>query len=92
MTNSSDRLDRIEALTESNAQAISELRIGLADIRTSLSDVRGATENLLSVANLHQQNFEVIATEIRDMQAEIRGLQLENRRLFQRFFPDENQE
>lgn len=90
--NNSDRLDRIEALTESNAQAISELRIGLADIRTGLADVKAATENLVSVANIHQQNFEIIATEIRDMQAEIRGLQIENRRIFERLFPDENQE
>ena len=78
MTNNSDRLDRIEALTESNAQAISELRTGLAD-------VRGAAESLIQVVTIHQQNIEA-------MQSEIRGLQLENRRLFQRLFPEENQE
>lgn len=83
--NDNNRLDRIEAAleltqqqTDINALAISELRVGLADVRS-------AAESLLQVVTIHQQNFEA-------MQLEIRGLQLENRRLFERFFPDETQE
>lgn len=85
MTNNNNRLDRIEALTESNAQAISELRVGLTDIRIGLADVRGAAENLIQVVTIHQANIEA-------MQSEIRGLQIENRRIFERLFPEENQE
>lgn len=59
--NDNNRLDRIEAAleltqqqTDINALAISELRVGLADVRL-------ATENFLSVVTIYQHNFEVIA-------------------------------
>lgn len=64
MTNNSDRVTKIEALTESNAQAISDERWWgelflppLSQLRIGLADFIAATENLVSVANIHQQNF-----------------------------------
>lgn len=67
-----DRLTRVENLVEENTRAISELRLGL-------TDVKSAAETLLQVVTIHQQDFEVIANQIR-------GIQLENRRLIERFF------
>jgi hypothetical protein len=54
----------------------------------SMSRLETSVESLVNVAQIHQQNFEVIFTElqrqgadIREMQAEVRGLQTENRRI-----------
>ena len=64
MTNSPDRLTRVENLVEENARAIN---------------------SLIQLATVQQQNIEI-------MQTEIRGIQLENRRLIERFFgTEENQ-
>lgn len=70
MTNpQSDRLTRVENLVEENARAINSL-IQLASqlFGRSFFRKRGAT--------VQQQNIEV-------MQTEIRGIQLENRRLIE---------
>lgn len=36
---------------------------------------------LLNITQIHQQNIELVVTDIREMQAEVRGLQTENRRI-----------
>jgi hypothetical protein len=36
---------------------------------------------LLNISQIHQQNIELVVTDIREMQAEVRGLQTENRRI-----------
>jgi hypothetical protein len=36
---------------------------------------------LLNISQIHQQNVELVVTDIREMQAEVRGLQTENRRI-----------
>jgi hypothetical protein len=46
-----------------------------------ISDLKSSVEGLVNVAQIHQQSFEVVVTEIREMQAEVRGLQTENRRI-----------
>jgi ABC-type transporter Mla subunit MlaD len=46
-----------------------------------ISELKSSASSLLSVAQIHQQNFEIVITEIQEMQAEIRGLQTENRRI-----------
>jgi hypothetical protein len=35
----------------------------------------------LNISQIHQQNVELVVTDIREMQAEVRGLQTENRRI-----------
>ncbi|MBD2440631.1 hypothetical protein [Nostoc sp. FACHB-110] len=70
MTNQPDRLDRIEAALDRQLQVNAELRL--------------TAEALLQTVQVHQQNFEVIVDEIRQMHSEIRGLQTENRRIWER--------
>lgn len=36
---------------------------------------------LLNISQIHQQNVQLVVTDIREMQAEVRGLQTENRRI-----------
>ncbi len=76
-----DMLDRLVG-------SVSNL-IDLSEQNTrSISRLETSIESLVNVAQIHQQNFEVIFTElqrqgadIREMQAEVRGLQTENRRI-----------
>jgi hypothetical protein len=35
----------------------------------------------LNISQIHQQNVELVVIDIREMQAEVRGLQIENRRI-----------
>jgi hypothetical protein len=39
---------------------------------------------LLNITQIHQQNIELVVADIREMQAEVRGLQTENRRILDR--------
>ena len=74
-----NRLDRLEAIVEANTNTMVDLRI--------------AVSSLIETSNQFQRNFEVMAAEIvslrRDftvMQSEIRGLQMENRRILDHLF------
>ena len=74
-----DRLDRIEAIVEKNSDAIIDLRL--------------AVSGLIETANQYQQNFQLIVSEIVSlrqnfivMQSEIKGLQMENRRILDHLF------
>ncbi|KAM3115576.1 hypothetical protein [Phormidesmis sp. 146-33] len=49
-----------------------------------VAELRTTAKLLLQVVNQHQQNFEVITAEIREIRGEIRGLQTENRRILDR--------
>jgi methyl-accepting chemotaxis protein len=49
------------------------------------SDLKSSVEGLVNIAQMHQQSIEVVVTEIREMQAEVRGLQTENRRILDQF-------
>jgi ABC-type transporter Mla subunit MlaD len=46
-----------------------------------ISELKSSANSLLNVAQIHQQNFEIVIGEIQEMQAEVRGLQTENRRI-----------
>jgi ABC-type transporter Mla subunit MlaD len=46
-----------------------------------ISELKSSANSLLSVAQIHQQNFEIVIGEIQEIQAEVRGLQTENRRI-----------
>ncbi|MCC5639863.1 hypothetical protein LC593_29370 [Nostoc sp. CHAB 5844] len=97
-----DRLDRIEATLERVSQQLdnqvvvnAELRQSVGQLQTAVTGLQAAVTELTSsvgsligVANQHQENFMVLATEMREiridmreMQSEIRGLQTENRRI-----------
>lgn len=56
---------------------------------TAITDLRGTAEALLQTMTIYQSNFEVIVGEIQVINAEIRGLQLENRRMLEELRGDE---
>jgi hypothetical protein len=76
-----DMLDRLVGSVASLAELSDQ------NIR-SMSRLETSVESLVNVAQQHQQNFEMIfielqrqGSDIREMQAEVRGLQTENRRI-----------
>lgn len=76
------RLEQLVAITEQHAQQI-------AAQTQQISDLRSAVSSLVETANQHQQNFEVLVAEIRDIKQEIRGFQTENRRILDHLFGQE---
>ncbi len=96
----SDRLDRIEALVESNAKAIEaaaserqELRALVESnakaIEAAASDratLRTSIDDLARVAGESIRHMQEMQADIREMQSEVRGLQLENRRMLDHLF------
>lgn len=68
----SKRMDRIEAMLESNI--------------TSIEDLNTAAFNVFNVINLMKQNFEVIQQNFEVMVTEVKGVQTENRNLFDHLF------
>jgi chromosome segregation ATPase len=84
-----DRLDRIEAGLENLKQRLdsqievnAELRTSVEtlkntteSLRNSVADFRVSAEALLATTQIHQQNFEVIAQEMRQMRTDISQLQ-----------------
>ena len=53
------------------------------DLRASTADLRTTAEIMLQPLTQHQQNFEVVVNEIQVIKADIKGLQLENRRMLE---------
>ncbi|MGH2415564.1 MAG: hypothetical protein ACRDEA_18115 [Microcystaceae cyanobacterium] len=82
---STERLDRIEAILERTAAEREVDRREMAELRSMITSLARTVE-------IHQQYFEIIIAEIRDMTSEIRGLQLENRRILERVFGREDEE
>ena len=82
-TNQPDRLDRIEATLERVATQQEVNTAGIAELRNAIG-------TLVQVASLHQQEneardqrFEMFIRNLEVMQSEIRGLQMENRRMLE---------
>lgn len=73
-TNQPDRLDRIEALVESNSCAIEALTSGMVELRSA---VRELTDDVA----VTQRQLRDALPRIVDHTADIRELQLENKRI-----------
>jgi signal transduction histidine kinase len=58
----SDRLERIEAALDRQAEVNADLRTSVVELRASTQELRATAEALLSTVQIHQQNFEVLAT------------------------------
>jgi hypothetical protein len=71
-----DRLDRLAGIVETHTAEIDDLR----------QSVRGLTEAVDRLVTLGTETFGVV----REMQAEVRGLQTENRRILDRVFGQES--
>lgn len=65
-----ERLDRLETLSETILLAIQQQQGQIGDLRASIVDVVGMITD--------------ITTNIHEMQSEVRGLQTENRRILER--------
>ncbi|MBO1346934.1 MAG: hypothetical protein EBE86_005825 [Hormoscilla sp. GUM202] len=63
-----------------------------------MAELRATISSLVQIVEIHQRNFEEIVdeirkitVEIREMQSEIGGLQVENRRILEHLFgPEDN--
>jgi hypothetical protein len=73
-TNSPDRLDRLEALAETTLLTVQQQQVQINDLRASIADVVGMVGTLAEQQNEMQQ-------EINQTKLEIKGLQLESRRI-----------
>jgi uncharacterized protein YoxC len=71
-----ERLDRLATVVEAHDAEIGDLR----------QSVQGLTEAVDRLVTLGTETFAVV----REMQAEVRGLQTENRRILDRFFGEES--
>lgn len=63
-----DRLDRIEAALENIQHQLDNQVVLNAELRTSTQQLSTTAEALLSTAQIHQQNFEVLA--VRQLQTD----------------------
>ena len=78
-----ERLDQL-------AEDVDNLRASTADLRTTaeimLQPLTQHQQNFEIVVNElkdNQQNFEIVVNEIKDIRADIKGLQLDNRRMLE---------
>ena len=72
MTTETTRLDRLEALAETTLLAIQQQQGQINQLRDGISEVVGM--------------FATQAEQIAEMQTEVRGLQVENRRILDHLF------
>ncbi len=66
---SNERLDRIEAALENIQQQFDNQVEVNAELRTSTQELRATAEALLSIVQIHQQNFEVLTTRVNEYQS-----------------------
>jgi chromosome segregation ATPase len=85
----SDRLDRIEAALDHQVSVNADLRTSVeilnntanslqasvSDLRVSVNDLRFGMESLLGTVQQHQQNFEVVAAELRAQRGDTAQIQ-----------------
>lgn len=60
---SEERLDRIEAALDRQAEVNADLRTSVIELRVSTQELRATAEALLSTVQIHQQNFEILAPQ-----------------------------
>lgn len=91
MTTSPDnnRLDRIEKILETVVATVAQNSQQIEANSRETAELRSAVNSLVQIVELHQTNFEVIVTEMKQMHAEIRGLQTENRRILDHLFGEQ---
>ncbi|MCM1985127.1 hypothetical protein [Lyngbya confervoides] len=85
-----DRLDRIEALVETNAQAIRSNSEAIAQAASERQEFREVFQATLRVIAEMGQRQDAQLEAIHAMQSEIRGMQLENRRILDHLFGPES--
>lgn len=76
-------IESTSKIVESNAKAIEAAAVDRAELRTHL---RTSLDDLARVAGQTIRQMQDMQLDIREMQAEVRGLQLENRRILDHLF------
>lgn len=71
-------------------ERLDNLASTVADISTSVVDLRRTSEALLQTAIIHQQGLEASQRNFEAIVTEIRGLQTENRRILDHLFGEQN--
>lgn len=74
MTQSNDRLDRLEALAENILLAIQQQQGQIQENSRQIAEMRESVVDTVGMIG-------TLANEMSEMQAEVRGLQSENRRI-----------
>jgi chromosome segregation ATPase len=100
MTDSAaERFREIDVRLESLSEALTEFREQLEENTGAITTLQRLTSELLEIARLHQQALRVsqVGAEadraaIREMQAEVRGIQTENRRILDHLFGVEDEQ
>ncbi len=76
---SQTRLEAFQETTQnyidSQIPVIAELRASNIQIREMTAQFRESLESILQIVMIHQQNFEVVVNELREMRSDIRRLQ-----------------
>jgi hypothetical protein len=80
-----DMLDRLASTTTGLLTSVTDLSEqntrDISHLRSSIERLANIAEVHQQTLDLHQQNFNAVIGEMREMQAEVRGLQTENRRI-----------
>lgn len=66
-----------------------ETQINIVQEREARRELTQSVASLLEAVRLSTANIETVVARIDVMQSEIRGLQTENRRILDRFFPEQ---
>jgi hypothetical protein len=89
----SERLDRIEALVLANAEVqiqlshtVNELSQTQLRMMEELAEHRRSMQEMRADGLEHRRNMQEMRADTLEMQAEVRGLQTENRRILDRLF------
>lgn len=90
MTNQPDRINQIEEILLRVAQQQEVNTVGIAQNKEAITELRIVADSLLQTVDQHQDNFEILVQEIREIRAEIRGLKLETRRILNHLFGQED--
>jgi hypothetical protein len=74
--------NEIKMATERWTDDMLDRLVGTVNVLAEVSERNNRDiQALLNISQIHQQNIELVVTDIREMQAEVRGLQTENRRI-----------
>jgi hypothetical protein len=86
LPNDNNRLDRIEALVQSNAEAIAINAQAAAANTRNIDQLSQLQLRMMEEFVEYRRNMQEMRADILEMQSEVRGLQTENRRILDRLF------
>jgi ABC-type transporter Mla subunit MlaD len=69
MTNSSERLDRIEALVESNAKSIQALSTTVSTVSTAVDGLAAIQQQLVEIIEADREDFREFRSDMREFRA-----------------------